>query len=107
MYFHELVWEALRRIPKGRVATYGDIARALGNPRAARAVAQACARNPNPIRTPCHRVVASDGTLGGYSGPGGVQRKRALLRSEGIPVLHDRIPHFARVRYTGAYLRER
>lgn len=76
------VWRALLRIPYGTTATYGEIATALGNPRAARAVAGACGRNPLPVFVPCHRVVASAG-LGGYSDPGGLHTKEFLLRLEG------------------------
>ncbi|MBI4449534.1 MGMT family protein [Candidatus Uhrbacteria bacterium] len=86
MRFQTRVWSLLRKIPRGRVTTYGDIACAIGQRRAARAVAQACARNPHPIVVPCHRVVRSDGRIGGYSGPGGVRQKIALLREEGIAV---------------------
>lgn len=81
--FQEKVWAQLRKIPRGEVRTYAQIAMAIGQPRAYRAVANACARNPNPISTPCHRVIASDGSLGGYS-YGGPAKKRALLRAEGV-----------------------
>jgi AraC family transcriptional regulator of adaptative response/methylated-DNA-[protein]-cysteine methyltransferase len=80
--FQRRVWDALRAIPRGEVRSYGNVARALGAPRAYRAVAQACGANPVPIAIPCHRVVASDG-LGGYRF--GVARKRALLAREGAP----------------------
>ncbi len=78
--FQLLVWEALRRVPFGCVTTYQEIARALGLPRGARAVGSALRANPLPIIIPCHRVVASDGSLGGYSG--GLQHKRELLALE-------------------------
>lgn len=81
--FQQKVWRELLKIPKGSVATYAFIAKRVGRPRAVRAVANAVAANPWPIRIPCHRVVRSDGTLGGYSGPGGVGGKRKLLRKEG------------------------
>jgi len=71
-----------RRIPRGRTSTYGRIARRLGIPKAPRAVGQALARNPFPIIIPCHRVIRSDGSLGGYRG--GMKLKRALLEFEGI-----------------------
>ena len=77
------VLRAALRIPYGRTSTYGKIARAIGNPRAARAVGRALGANPIPIVIPCHRVVASDGGLGGYSAAGGVSVKRKLLRMEG------------------------
>ena len=80
--FQVQVWEALRTIPPGETRTYSEMAAQVGRPTAYRAVAQACARNPAPIVVPCHRVVASDGTLGGFSG--GVWRKKELLEREGI-----------------------
>lgn len=81
--FEQEVLAALRRIPTGEVRTYGEIARAVGQPGSARAVGTACARNPVPLLIPCHRVVRSDGGLGGYSLTGGVGLKRRLLESEG------------------------
>ena len=78
------MWEALRRIPTGETRSYGQIAEAVGAPRAARAVGTACATNPVPIVVPCHRAVASGGGLGGYSG--GLARKRQLLGVEGARV---------------------
>ncbi len=81
--FEREVLAALRRIPLGQLRTYGEIARAIGQPGAARAVGAACARNPVPLLIPCHRVVRSDGGLGGYSLTGGVALKRRLLESEG------------------------
>jgi len=86
--FERAVLQALRRIPPGQVRTYGEIARAVGRPSAARAVGTACARNPLPLLIPCHRVVRSDGKLGGYSLRGGVVLKRQLLEAEGaLPAL--------------------
>jgi methylated-DNA-[protein]-cysteine S-methyltransferase len=84
--FHRQVLLAAARIPRGSVMTYGGLARALGKPRAARAVGRALATNPVPLVIPCHRVVASDGSLGGYSARGGVSTKLQLLRLEGAPV---------------------
>jgi methylated-DNA-[protein]-cysteine S-methyltransferase len=81
--FEREVLEVLRRIPAGEVRTYREIARQLGTPGAARAVGTACARNPLPLLIPCHRVVRSDGGLGGYSLRGGIQLKRRLLEAEG------------------------
>ncbi len=78
--FQSKVWEALRRIPRGETRTYTQIAAAIQQPRAVRAVARACASNPVAVVVPCHRVVRSDGTLGGYRW--GVQRKEELLRRE-------------------------
>jgi AraC family transcriptional regulator of adaptative response/methylated-DNA-[protein]-cysteine methyltransferase len=79
--FQWRVWQELRRIPRGSTRSYADVARAVGRPGAARAVGQACNRNPLALVIPCHRVVAADGGLGGYRW--GVQRKRKLLESEG------------------------
>jgi AraC family transcriptional regulator of adaptative response/methylated-DNA-[protein]-cysteine methyltransferase len=78
--FQQRVWEALRTIPAGSTATYAEIAEAIGAPKAARAVAQACGANPVAVAIPCHRVVRSDGALSGYHW--GVERKRALLGRE-------------------------
>jgi AraC family transcriptional regulator of adaptative response/methylated-DNA-[protein]-cysteine methyltransferase len=78
--FQQRVWKALRRIPAGRTASYRDIARRIGAPRAVRAVAQACAANAIAVAIPCHRVVRTDGDLSGYRW--GVERKRALLDRE-------------------------
>jgi AraC family transcriptional regulator, regulatory protein of adaptative response / methylated-DNA-[protein]-cysteine methyltransferase len=78
--FQERVWQALRAIPPGRTATYAEIAQAVGRPKAARAVAQACAANPLAIAIPCHRVVRTDGDLSGYRW--GVERKRELIARE-------------------------
>lgn len=80
--FQQRVWRALRAIPFGTVRNYGDIARAIGQPLASRAVGQANGRNPLPIVVPCHRVIASDGTIGGYSG--GIDIKHRLLALEGV-----------------------
>jgi len=80
--FQRRVWRALGDIPRGETRSYSEVARAVGTPRGARAVARACATNPVVVVTPCHRVVERAGGLGGYSG--GVGRKRALLRTEGV-----------------------
>jgi methylated-DNA-[protein]-cysteine S-methyltransferase len=79
--FQQRVWRALLKIPMGRLGTYGEIARQLGRPTAARAVGAAIGRNPISIIVPCHRVVGRDGSLTGYAG--GLPRKQALLRLEG------------------------
>lgn len=78
--FQQRVWRALCRIPAGETSTYGDIARAIGAPQAARAVAAACAANKLAVAVPCHRVVHTQGTQSGYRW--GVERKRALLARE-------------------------
>ena len=82
--FQRQVLMAALEIPRGSVATYGQIARRIGRPRAARAVGQALGHNPLPILIPCHRVLASDGGLGGYSGRRGVKTKAQLLELEGV-----------------------
>lgn len=81
--FHMKVWNVLTSIPSGKVLTYSEIARKLGSPRAARAVGNACARNPVAIIVPCHRVLAGNG-LGGFGG--GLDAKRWLLRHEKYPL---------------------
>jgi methylated-DNA-[protein]-cysteine S-methyltransferase len=93
-----LVLEGVRTIPRGETASYGEIARRIGRPRAARAVGGAVGRNPVGMLVPCHRVIAGDGSLGGYGAAawGGVEAalelKRALLRLEGVEVRRDVSP---------------
>ncbi len=82
--FQIKVWNAISKIPKGKVKTYKELARSIRKPKASRAVANACGKNPFPIKIPCHRVIRSDGRLGGYSGRRGIETKRKLLKSEGI-----------------------
>ena len=77
--FQLKVWNYLRKIPKGKVKTYLEVAKAIGKPRAFRAAANAVGKNPYPPLIPCHRVIRSDGSLGGYSGKGGIKEKRRLL----------------------------
>jgi O-6-methylguanine DNA methyltransferase len=93
--FRARVLSAVRRVPPGRVATYGDIARLAGGPRAWRAVGNIMAACSAPS-VPCHRIVASGGGLGGYGG--NLPLKRALLRAEGVIVVGNRIRNFAKVR---------
>lgn len=81
--FQKKVWDAMKATPYGQAATYGQIAQALQS--SPRAVGMACGRNPLPILIPCHRVVGSNGSLGGYSGLDGVATKRILLSLEGYP----------------------
>ncbi len=90
--FQRKVWEALQLIPPGQRRTYGEVARGLGRPGAARAVARACAANPVALLIPCHRVVRSDGSPGGYRW--GSERKRVLLEQEAAG-LH-RVPFWSR-----------
>ena len=76
------VWKYLTNIPKGKTKTYLEVAKAIGKPKAVRAVATAVGKNPYPIKIPCHRVIRSDGKLGGYSGAGGIKTKKRLLSLE-------------------------
>ena len=85
-YFQLKVWNYLKTIPKGKVKTYKEVAIGIKMPKAARAVANACAKNPYAPKIPCHRVIRSDGGLGGYSGPGGIRQKIKLLRSEKVKI---------------------
>ncbi|MFO7904557.1 MAG: methylated-DNA--[protein]-cysteine S-methyltransferase [Pirellulaceae bacterium] len=80
--FQRAVWRQCRQIPFGQVLTYAKLAKRLGSPRSARAVGNAMAANPIPLIVPCHRIVASGGTLGGFSAPGGLDMKRRLLELE-------------------------
>ena len=82
--FTEKVYAVLRTVPKGTVVTYGQLASLAGNPKAARAVGMAMRTNPDIPSTPCHRVVASDGSLTGYSAGKGVSTKQELLMQEGV-----------------------
>ena len=84
--FQRKVLEAAVAVPPGYVATYGEIAARIGKPQSSRAVGQALARNPIPIIVPCHRVLAADGSLTGYSGAGGIETKAHLLRLEGATI---------------------
>ena len=92
-----LVLDAVRAIPRGHTAAYGEVARRIGRPGAARAVGGAVGRNPVGLLVPCHRVIAGDGTLGGYGAAawGGREAaldvKRALLALEGVAFVHDRV----------------
>lgn len=80
--FQQLVWNEIEKILYGETRSYKDIAVSIGKPRAARAVANACAKNPTPIKRPCHRVICNNGQIGGYSGPGGTKTKKKLLEQE-------------------------
>jgi methylated-DNA-[protein]-cysteine S-methyltransferase len=80
--FQKSVWNALRNISPGKTKSYGEIARAIGKPKAVRAVGGACGANPIPVLIPCHRVLAANKKLGGFSG--GLDWKRSLLKREGI-----------------------
>jgi len=80
--FQQQVWAEMRKIPYGKLRTYGDLAVAIGS--SPRPVGGACGRNPIPIILPCHRVVGNDGEMAGYSGGRGVLTKQQLLRLEGV-----------------------
>ena len=82
--FQLKAWAYLRKIPRGSVKTYSQVAKDIGKPLAVRAVANAIGKNPYAPKIPCHRVIRSDGSLGGYSGKGGIKTKRFLLKKEGI-----------------------
>ena len=82
--FQILVWNEIDKIDSGQTISYKQLAINIQRPNSARAVANACGKNPNPIKTPCHRVIKSNGSIGGYSGKGGIQAKRKLLEQEGI-----------------------
>ena len=90
------IYKLLIKIPAGNVSTYGDLAKALGNPSASREIGRLLGKNPNPIVVPCHRVVMSDGKLGGYSY--GSTRKRELLEKEGISFTDKKVRNFKEVR---------
>ena len=82
--FQIKVWKEINKIPKGSVKTYKEIAHLIGKPKSYRAVANACGKNPYVPLIPCHRVIRSDGYLGGYSGYGGIEEKKKLLTEEGF-----------------------
>ena len=82
--FQIKVWKYVKNIPKGKVKTYKQVAIGIKRPKSARAVANACAKNPYAPKIPCHRVIRSDGGLGGYSGSGGIDTKKKLLKKEGF-----------------------
>ena len=84
-HFRRAVYAATRQIPAGTTRSYGEVARTIGRPDGARDVGTALARNPFPIIVPCHRVVAANGALTGFSAPGGLQTKRRMLELEGAP----------------------
>ena len=82
--FQLKVWNYLKKIPRGKVKTYSEVVKSIGKPLAVRAVANAIGKNPLAPQIPCHRVIRSDGSLGGYSGKGGIKTKRLLLKKEGV-----------------------
>jgi methylated-DNA-[protein]-cysteine S-methyltransferase len=90
------VYDLLLKIPAGRVSTYGDLARALGNPSAPRAIGRILGENPNPVIVPCHRVVMSNGRVGGYAY--GTAKKRQLLEKEGVSFIKGTVNNFDNIR---------
>ena len=84
--FQKKVWNYLKTIRKGTVKSYKQVAIAINKPKSARAVANAIGKNPFAPKIPCHRIIRSDGSLGGYSGKGGLKTKKLLLKKEGIIV---------------------
>ena len=84
--FQKKVWDYLKTIKKGSLKTYKQVAIGINRAKSVRAVANAVGKNPFPPKIPCHRVIRSDGSLGGYSGKGGIETKKKLLRKEGIIV---------------------
>lgn len=95
--FNKKVWLALKKIPHGKITTYKEIAKYLGRPKSARAVGNACGANPNAPKVPCHRVVRSDGCLGGYAG--GIKKKVKLLKGEGLKVKKGKVEEFKKKIY--------
>jgi len=93
---NQSVYNLVSNIPPGKVATYGQLASSIGNPRAARGIGKILNKNPRPIIVPCHRVVCSDGHIGGYMY--GKERKISLLLKEGIPIVNDLIKDFEKYR---------
>jgi methylated-DNA-[protein]-cysteine S-methyltransferase len=88
MSFNQRAWALLSRIPKGRVSTYAELARALGSPKACRAVGNAMNKNPYAPGVPCHRVVGSNGSLTGFAH--GIEKKRQMLIDEGVEIANNR-----------------
>lgn len=90
--FEHKVWQILKRVPRGKVTTYKVLAKAIGQPRASRAVGNALHKNPWAPKVPCHRVVKNNGQIGGYRS--GIRKKIALLKSEGVRIKDGKIVDF-------------
>lgn len=100
------VYDLLLKIPEGYVSTYGDLARALGSPSASRWIGRILGNNPNPIKVPCHRVVKSDGKLGGYRY--GIDKKKDLLQKEGISITNGtNVDNFENIRFYHQYFKSK
>ncbi|MBT4937272.1 MGMT family protein [Candidatus Peregrinibacteria bacterium] len=97
--FQQSVWEALQKIPKGRVSTYSEIAKFIGKNKAVRAVGTAVGKNPDAPNIPCHRVVLLSGKVGNYSGEGGAATKIKLLKKEGVPIKNNQVLDFKEMLY--------
>ena len=82
--FQKMVWTEIKKIPRGKTITYKELSIKIGKPKAHRAVANACAKNPLLEIIPCHRVIREDGKMGGYNGKKGARRKKRLLKNEGV-----------------------
>jgi deoxyribonuclease V len=103
---YELVYQATSQIPKGMVSTYGDIALALGDVRASRAIGMILSQNPTPITVPCHRVIYGDGRVGWYAGKGlGTDKKAQLLRDEGVVIHEGSIVELDKIRFSAFKVR--
>lgn len=89
--FRDKIYDLTRKIPEGKVITYGQLAARAGNSKAARAVGLFMKTNPDAPRIPCHRVVASDGSLRGYSGKNGILGKKVILLKEGVHFIGDKV----------------
>lgn len=101
MNFDKMVYELVARIPEGKVTTYAELARAAGKPKASRLIGRILNRNPNPIVVPCHRVVKSNSSVGGYAS--GSEAKRRLLEKEGVKISKEKIHDFVNVKYEFGY----
>lgn len=95
--FQNLVYQTTKKIPKGKVSTYGDIAKVIGKPGAGRAVGNALNKNPFAPKVPCHRVVKADGSVGGFAD--GAEKKAKLLKQEGLVIENNRIINFFSKRF--------
>lgn len=98
--FQEKVWESLKKIPKGKVTSYKEVAKFLGKPNAYRAVGTAVGKNPYAPKIPCHRVVKGNREIGNYSGKNGVKGKIKILKSEGVEVENRKIQNFNKVYFS-------
>lgn len=103
MRFDEKIWEVMKKIPKGKVTTYKELAKSVGCAAAARAVGNACNKNPYSPKIPCHRVVKSDGSLGGYAH--GPRKKILLLSREGVRIKNNKILDFNQLMVTAKELK--